>query len=418
MVDDDDDSVRLDPAYLLQSAGEYAEFVGDQLQFTGFDLGSARRSRGQDILDDGASVADYEDQWEIERQRYASHLRAMKERDKALVKSANDKMRRAREKGRSRASLSPDEIEALERRRLLEKQESPRSSATKDRRSSSGKNSRSTSASNLAVDKTRRKSGSRFFSSPAANSSRTRIPKTSPKQSRHASLDNTHDPRGAPGFVVPGPDGQPMYSPLPYYPPSSYSRSDARTASTSSVRHIPQDYQGGYVPYSPRYFTPQDYKPTSSTTSRRSPPDELHLPRTRERASSSVPYPSDPHLRAGSSSHARRNVSGPAGTSYDRHRRTPTSPLAEYPVRGDSLGKRAEDFEVHDEDEGSSDGVVVVNDEGESEGSDSDEEGVKVEVGLDGRDGYKIERVPVGGRREKDRERDRDREKDRRRKRR
>ncbi|KAF4555300.1 Hypothetical protein D9617_2g052540 [Elsinoe fawcettii] len=407
---DDDDTVHLDPAYLLQTAGEYAGFVGDQLNFTGYDLGSARRSGGQDTFDDGASIAEYEDQWEIERQRYASHLRAMKERDKALVKSANDKMRRAREKGKSNASLSPDEIEALERRRLQEKQESPRSSGTKDRRSSSGKNSRSTSATNLAVDKTRRKSGSRFFSSPAANSSRTRIPKTSPKQSRHASLDGSHDPRGAPGFVVPGPDGQPVYSPLPYYPPSSYSRSDARSTSTSSVHHHPQNFENGYVPYSPRYAS-QDYRPTSSTTSRRSPTDELHLPRARERASSSLPYPSE-HLRASSSSHARRNVSGPAGMSHDRQRRTPTSPLAEYPARGDSLGSRAEDFEVHDDED--SEGVVVVNDGPESEESSSDGEGVKVEVSLEGQDGYRIQRVPVGGRKDREREK----EKDRRRKRR
>lgn len=410
MVEDDDDAVRMDPAYLLQAAGDYADYVGDQLQFTGYDLGSARRSGGQDMLADDISIADYEDQWEIERQRYASHLRAMKERDKALVKSADDKLRRAREKGKSRASLSPDEIDALERRRLQEKQESPRPSI-KDRRSSSGKSSRSTSATNLPVDKTRRKSGSRFFSSPAANASRARLPKSSPpKQSRHSSLDAGHPPAGAPGFLVPGPDGQPMYAPLPYYPPSSYSRTDARSASSSSVHHTPRN-DAGYIPYSPRYFTPQDYRdhrPSSSSTSRRSATDELNLPRTRERASSSVPFPSEQYTRASGS---RRNVSGPADSRYERSRRAPTSPLAEYPPRGDSLGARAEDFEVRDgdgeDDEASSEGVVVVN-EGESEsGSGSDGEGVKVEVSLEGREGYRIERVPVGGRKEKERERER-----------
>ncbi|PNS17726.1 NFX1-type zinc finger-containing protein 1 [Sphaceloma murrayae] len=381
-MDDEDDAVRLDPAYLLHTAGEYADFVGDQLQFTGYDLGSARHSGGQDFADD-VSIAEYEDQWEIERQRYASHLRAMKERDKALVKSANDKMRRAREKGKSRASLTPDEIDALERRRLQEKQDSARPTI-KDRHSSSGKSSRSTSASNLTVDKTRRKSGSRFFSSPAANSSRARLPKTSPKPSRHASLDATPS-SSAPGFLVPGPDGQPVYAKIPYYQQSNYSRSDARSASSSSVHHTPH-YEGGYVPYSPRYFTPQDYRDhRPSSGSRRSPVDELNLPRTRERASSSLPYPS------GYRGETRRNVSGPAGMGYER-RRAPTSPLKEY--QGD---ERVEDFEVRDDSE-------AVGDESAEGNSEGEDEGVKVEVNVEG-EGLRIERVPVGGRKERDRER-------------
>ncbi|KAF2157644.1 hypothetical protein K461DRAFT_289943 [Myriangium duriaei CBS 260.36] len=402
-MDEEDDAVNLDPAYLIEAAGDYATFVSDQLQFTGFDLGSARRSEPQEQPLDDISVADYEDQWEIERQRYATHLRAIKERDKALVKSANEKLRRAREKGKGRASLNPDEIEALERRRLQDKQDEGR----KERRTSA-KSSRNSSSADLHVDKTRRKSGNRSSGSPLASSSRSRGPR-SPKQSRSPPIDAT-TPTQPPGFLIPGPDERPVYAPISYFPPQSgyRSTSDARPSSSET----PPGADGPYVPYSPRYFTPQHYRSPSGTkpshSSRRSQADELHMPPSRARASSSVQHSDSP--RAQGSSYGRRNVSGPAEMAFSRLRQMDlASPLYEHPSQphtpNASQTDIAYDLDQGLESSGSMESVVVVNEES-SASDEGDEQGVRVTSSAE-REPYKHERASASRAKDKGRRRKR-----------
>ncbi|GAM84857.1 hypothetical protein ANO11243_028590 [Dothideomycetidae sp. 11243] len=392
---EDDDAVRisaLDPAYLVEAAGNYANYVGDQLQFTGFDLGTVRSSEPQTYLLDDVSVADYEDEWEVERRRYATHLRAMKDKDKALIRSANDKLRRAREKGKGRASLNDEEIEALERRRLQEKKEENRKSG----RVSSGKSSRNDSTPDLHVDKARRKSGNRTPSSPAGGPSRSRGPK-SPKQSRTTSFDNS---TSAPaGLLVAGPDGRPVYAPVPYGSQSGY-RSASDTRSQFSDKQS-SNIDGGYVPYSPRYFTPQDYRTPSASrpaaiNPRRNPADELHMPSNRARASSSVQHGEARRMHGQGA--GRRNISGPADMAFSRLRQVDlASPLPEHLSRPHSpttpRNEATSYFDQRRESSGSMDSVVVVNEESSASdaGDEQDARASSVERGS-----HKIERVPVG----------------------
>ena len=209
------------------------EFIGDELMFTGYDLGSARRySRAEDYSDD-------EDRYEYEKRRYEAYLAA---REESLVQSAQERMRKARKAGKSRASLSPEEVDALERRR--QQQES--------RPVSKGRTSRSNSAVNLIADKEKEKSRKKsksFFSSPVANSSRSRTPKEKPRKV----LKTPSYP--APGFMVAGPDGRPMYAPFGYYPPERphSSRASSGSASSSSKPRTPP-YDTPYPPYPPRYY--------------------------------------------------------------------------------------------------------------------------------------------------------------------
>jgi len=141
-------------------------FAGDELYFTGFDLGSARRLgyEDQDHVQDFARPED--DYYEFERRRYEAYVTAMQEREEELVRSAQDRLRKAKGKGRSRPSLTQEEMDALERQRIYQqRQRSPTESRTpgKDRSSSS-------SAVNHDSDKGRRKSSGRLFGFPAANS--------------------------------------------------------------------------------------------------------------------------------------------------------------------------------------------------------------------------------------------------------
>lgn len=401
----EDDAVKLasiDPGYLIQAAGDYANFVSDQLQFTGFDLGSARRPESEYLQDDVSSVAEYEDSWEVERRRYSTHLRALKEKDKALVRSANEKIRRAKEKGKSKASLTADEIEAMERRRLQERQDDDQK---KHRRASSGKNSRNNSTSDLHVEKARRKSGNRVSSSPAANTpvSRSRKPK-SPKTSRTTSLDTTMALPSA-GHTLLGPDERPAYSPATYMGQPAY-----RSTSDAHGGELAAAYEASYIPYSQRYFTPQEYRPSPS--SRHSAADELHIPPSRARAASSVQH--DEWARSQAAALGRRNVSGPVESAYSRLRPmdmgSPLPELLSRPPTPPHAGHHAElepraGFYKHDDSNDSMGSVVVVNEEGSTSelgGHDG------VQVGSKDQRAPRIDRVPVGGR-SKDKQRRRKR---------
>ncbi|GAB7345349.1 hypothetical protein MBLNU457_3701t1 [Dothideomycetes sp. NU457] len=367
-----DERMLMDAAKLSgkKESGARHTFVGDELNFTGYDLGDAYRARqgeeeGQ--LEYEYPVDDYD--YDYERRRYEDYVAAMREREDALVQSAQDKIRRARAAGKSRANLVHDEIEALERRRMQQREEPP----IENRPSSKSKAIKATSSAN-ASEKGRRRSGSRMFGLSATNSPKSRASK-SPKTSRKPSPEPSSQ-SAAPGFMVPGPDGRPILAPVGYFAHpldpvrAGNSRPDGARHSPMSHRFAATPpYDVPYPPYPARYYPmPEESRPPLS--SRRSP-DELFLPRAR--AASTAQYPFNPYIsRAQPSSPSRRNVSGPADVSYSRiPRKAPASPLDEHPSRSHHV--------VREDSSSGEDEVVGVPSSSESE-DDDENEGVKVDV--------------------------------------
>jgi len=374
-----------------RESGVRHAFVGDHLNFTGYDVGSAYRARQdqEEYHQEYEYPVDNYD-YDYERRRYEDYMAAMREREDALVQSAQDKIRKARAAGKSRANLGHDEIEALERRRMQQRGESPAES----RPSSKSKANKSTSSAN-ASDKGRRRSGSRMFGLSATNSPKSRTSK-SPKTSRKPSPEPTSQ-SAAPGFVVPGPDGRPVLAPVGYF---AHPMEPVRVGNSrpGGARHSPSgDHLSGTPPYDvpypaypPRYYPmPEESRPPSS--SRRSP-DELFLPRAR--AASTAQYPFNPYVsRPEPSSPSRRNVSGPAEVSYSRiPRKAPASPLAEHPSRAQHV--------VREDSSSGEEEIEGVPSSSESEDDDDDNEGVKVDVAPDPKGpGYRIDRASGGEKR-------------------
>ena len=376
-------------------------FVGDELYFTGYDLGRARSSGNSPYDETGYGeedgYSDEEEQYEYERQRYAAYLASMRDREEAVVQSAQEKIRKAKARGKTNVNLNQEEVDALEKRRMQQQQQQE---LTAPRTPAKGKTSRSNSAVSLTADKNKKKSGG-FFGGAARSSSKTPNGK-SPKTPRKSSRDKT-SASPAPGFMVQGPHGQPVYAPFGYFPPppdnfrppSGSSRSGSRSASASSKRQITPPYDVPYPPYPaypPRYYPmPEDLRPPSSS-SRRSP-DDLYIPRNR--ANTSAHYPDDLHLPPMPAAQGRRNVTGPPDVSYTKLRRmAPSSPLAEQPSlppRSDSLPDRRSGQPVRVERRASS------SSDSESS-SEDDDQGVSVEIVPESKDdGYRIDRVPVSG---------------------
>ncbi|GAB7349657.1 hypothetical protein MBLNU459_g0332t1 [Dothideomycetes sp. NU459] len=394
--EDDGQGVYLDPANFMSRStqGGQAGFTGDELYFTGYDLGQARDGRGsgngsyEDIVYGEYGYSEEEERAYYEEQRYAAY-RAAWDRETALLQSADEKLRKASKKGKNSVSLSQDEVDAMERRKQQQR-DSPGPSTPKK-----GKGSRSNSVVSLTGDKSRKKSSStRLFGTSSPSVPKTRTPKSTRKSSNEQQGAPYASNNPPPAFMVAGPDGVPLYAPVGYYPSldnirssPSASRPGSRSVSASSRRQVTPPYENNYPPYPSRFHgPPSDLRPPSSSSSSRPPSDDaLRVPRNR--SASTVPYPQDlfgaPAVPAVQS---RRNVSGPPDISYAKLRRVPpSSPLAareastntgqEWPPRTDSRRSR-----------GSS-----------SSSTDDDGEGVRVEIVPEGDgDGYRIDRKPVG----------------------
>jgi len=387
--EEDDQGLLLNPTNFMSSGSDRNQqnFTGDELYFTGYDLARAR-SLGNSSSDNMGygeeyGYSDEEEQWEIERQRYAAYLLAVRERDEALVQSAQEKMREARVRGKSNVNLSQQEVDALERRRL---QQQPEPLAP--RTPSKGKSSRSSSAASLSTEKPKKKTN-RLFSAPAPKTNKSR-------SSKSRSRDNSMDSSGGstpqnppPGFMVQGPNGQPMYAPIGYFPPyADGGRPPSSHSRPASASRKPQATPS-YDPYSPyqssRYLSrPEVYRPSSSSP-RRSP-DELYVPRHRAASSAQFSpegycHPSMPPRQG------RRNVSGPADVNYTKLRRVaPSSPLAEQPSPMlEEIPDRRASAPAMDQRDGTP----------SSSSSGDDNQGVRIEIVPDSKGGgYRIDRTP------------------------
>lgn len=369
-------------------SGDQDRFAGDELHFTGYDLGWGRDGRALGNASFENVVYGEEDRYlnEHERYYYEEQSRLASRRHGDLLQSANEKLRKAKEKGKTTLNLTPYEMEALQRAQAPQPREQ-----TPPKTPSKGRSSRSSSSASQTGKKLNNKKGSssRLFSNPSPSASRIRTPrKDSRKSSESEQISNPPPP---PAFMIAGPDGVPFYAPAGYYPPSperirpgsSRSPADSRSASSSSRREITPPIEPAYPPYPTRYYG--DLRPGAPLS--RSPHEDV-LRNPRNRSASNAQYAPEyfgmPPMPA---AQGRRNVSGPADVSYSKAPRMQArSPLA---TRHDSDPVAQQWPSRTDSRSGASP-------QASSSSSDDGDEGVRVEILPESQGGYSIDRRPIG----------------------
>ncbi len=267
----------------------HEEFHSDQLHFTGADIGRmARRRRKYQYSD--VSESSNEEQESDEGTGGGMQL-VLRDKEEALVQKALNRIRRAKELGKTNVKLPVSELQALERKRLKDDENNvPRaSSKIKDPRRSSGQ------AKNIAQD--------------------SRLNNTNPRKTatRPTAYDNDSSSggrRGTPaGILVPGPDGVPVYHPLGFYPPPPAVDNVAQQSKGSKVKSRSTSSHGpSPQPSSPTITRPSGKNKKRSSksrdkpspprspqaSSRRLPDDPNWMPRPRSSSSiAGAAYPPD-----------------------------------------------------------------------------------------------------------------------------
>ncbi|MCJ1313747.1 hypothetical protein MMC25_007427 [Agyrium rufum] len=322
--------------------------------------------------------------------RRAANMQMVTIRDKEedLVQRAYQRIQRAQMLGKKNVKLSRQEMEALERARKNEqamKRKAIAPTASKDKRPSSRKSTSSSKAG-----------------SPAASRKASRSSMVRPE-----SAESVNAGLNPPGFVVPGPDGRAIYSPLGYYQANAgSSRSSLRSASSQNLQQatppiLPRPQPRGSDPTRRHLVNTQ---PAYDGSPRPLPDDPNWIPpyRTRpqeyptryvgEGGQATPPYPMDPFLYqthgprnpGPTRQSGRRYVSGLADLQHEQqYRSIPRSLRPHVPpssssdpsllhreYSGGSRGRGgASDSDYDDSDEGDED----LEDE-------DDEEGVLVDV--------------------------------------
>ncbi|KAK4967002.1 Prenylated Rab acceptor 1, partial [Elasticomyces elasticus] len=304
--EDDGHGVVLEPSDYM-SAGQ--PFMGDELYFTGYDLGMARAGRRsrEASLGDMAYGEEYDyseeearaEEEEQQRLAYEQHQLAARAREEALVQAALDRIRKARSRGRGSVNLSQEELDALDRRKQAQQE-------ARAQRTPLDKGSRSSSIASIASDKSRKKSGSRLFGvpSPSKPTSKGRNQKASRRVSTEQPPPAYQPNVAPPGILMAGPNGVPVYVPLSYIPPpsaeaprsaSTTSAKGSHSASSSSRRRQGTPPDPAYPAYTPRHYPPPpDPRPHPSPPARPPAPDSpLYLPRLRSASSAAQPHHPD-----------------------------------------------------------------------------------------------------------------------------
>lgn len=339
--DEDDQGVALDP-YGYPIDARQRGFAGDELYFTGYDLGQHRR---------GSYRNGYYDEQDSEEDAYARGGAVYDGREEALAQAAYDRIARARATGKTNVNLSVEEMEVLERRRGVQQPAplpppqqiaSPPATPVKTPK---GK-SRNNSSASLSSQKGRKKITSGVGSSTPPSSKSNSKAKVGRKGSVEQALPYPTNAQH-PGPLVSGPNGM-MYAPVGYYPPPSpelarvqpgATRPRSRSTSKHSRRESTPPEQ--LYAYPPRYYPPPAGMRPPSSGSNRSAQEELdwYPP---------PPPPGNGRMRSASNAHqyrlpddyaagpsmpaaqGRRSVGGSPDVSYSTLRRAPpsSSPLA------------------------------------------------------------------------------------------
>ncbi|KAF2499308.1 hypothetical protein BU16DRAFT_557638 [Lophium mytilinum] len=229
-LDSDEDGlhgVALDPS---MQKGRPPSFNPDELYFNDMDPRAWEQmvtERDRLAYGDVYDHSEDEDGYFEEGGGAIVHLAPL-DQEEVLFQRVLDKIRRARGTGKPNVALTQEELEAYEAR-ILRNQQVPAPAA---RPAAKIKNTSSTPTS--ASSSTRSKNAQRrtsIFSSPKPVKNKSSG--SGKKRVSSGQLDSTPVPAPAPGFMIPGPDGQPMYAPITYNPRGPQSRS-ARSISSHS----------------------------------------------------------------------------------------------------------------------------------------------------------------------------------------
>lgn len=330
--EEDGQGVLVDPNSYAGRDARARGHVSDELYFDGYDIGRDRVSR-RALYDQGRYGQDHDLGYRDQRgMAYQTHVR---EKEDSLIQSALGRIARARAKGKTNVNLSEEEMEALQRRNNpppeptpLPALASPPHTPAKSAKGSKV-SSRSNSSTNLASQKTRKRGSTGLFgngssSSPAKSNSKAKVNrKPSTEQQTHQA---TPYPMGAPGVMIPGPDGVPVYTPLTFGPPSpeyrransSGSQPGSRSGSKHSRREsTPPERTDPYAQQPYRYYPPPSMRPPSSGSNRSLPDDpDWYPPTHRTRSASnahSIGYPDHdaPSSPSAAAQSPRRNITTP-----------------------------------------------------------------------------------------------------------
>ncbi|THZ83112.1 hypothetical protein D6C88_05988 [Aureobasidium pullulans] len=359
--DESDDGYQrayLDPAgFKSRSADRLPRegLTGDELLFTGYDLGSARGERGRDDTGYEGRPQRYEDD------HYRSNALTRPSREDALVQSAKEKLRKARVKGKTNVSLSVEEMAALERSSTQLRDSSEPSTPSKNKT----RGSRSSSTTSLTSTRPRRTSVG-LFGSTSPSQSRSRTPKTTRKSSNEQQPVARTSGSTPPAFMIRGPDGVPMYAPSDYYP----SPVSSRRPSSNSNRQITPPYEA----YSARGYGPE-LRAQPSPSSRATYDENAWASSSRPPAGASYP-----DLFGG--------ALPPAGQSYQTH--VPASDVSYAKLRRGPQGSPLSNVEAA-ADRWEREGEIGARPPSSGSSSDDSGQGVRIEV----EPGYGFRRVPV-----------------------
>ncbi|THW29376.1 hypothetical protein D6D23_01158 [Aureobasidium pullulans] len=359
--DESDDGYQrayLDPAgFKSRSADRLPRegLTGDELLFTGYDLGSARGERGRDDTGYEGRPQRYEDD------HYRSNALTRPSREDALVQSAKEKLRKARVKGKTNVSLSVEEMAALERSSTQLRDSSEPSTPSKNKT----RGSRSSSTTSLTSTRPRRTSVG-LFGSTSPSQSRSRTPKTTRKSSNEQQPVARTSGSTPPAFMIRGPDGVPMYAPSDYYP----SPVSSRRPSSNSNRQITPPYEA----YSARGYGPE-LRAQPSPSSRAAYDENAWASSSRPPAGASYP-----DLFGG--------TLPPGGQSYQTH--VPASDVSYAKLRRGPQGSPLSNVEAA-ADRWEREGEIGARPPSSGSSSDDSGQGVRIEV----EPGYGFRRVPV-----------------------
>ena len=356
------------------------KFRGDELHFTGADLGKRSKHMKEHELSDSDNTSDSNEESDYERNRDLQV--ALRGKEDLLVEKALQRIRRAQELGKTNVRLSQSELDALQRKRNLDLERETRSKAKGRQKGASKKP--------VKREKTREQ--------------------TRDVQPSRYDGESSSSSRRPPGVLVPSNTGFPFYAPLGYRPPAALpapktSRSGSRVPSSQNLaRGSPTlSHRSGEK----RNSTAPSPRPKSSNASIRSLPDDPNWePRSRPSSSSytNLPYPLDPNnpynyqtyspplpqMPPQYANQSRRVVSTPQPDMRDRLPRYEGLGIRQ--PRREHSAPESQRESAREESENSTD----------DSDDDDDDEGVQVDVvpASNGR-GYEIRTVGEGSARER-----------------
>lgn len=325
--DDEKNGVILDPAY--QPALNGKNINPDELYFNDMDI-RAWEGRASALAE---ATYGQENGYQEDREwRFDSA-----EHEEMLFRRVLDKIRIARAAGNADVSLSPEELHAYQSRLYGPRAPAARPQA-QSRHSSTSTPTDGASAVSVTGDGKYGTSSSRSKKSEKRNSifsSKSKKEKQPSSRTRTTTMSTVDNHALPPGFVVPGPDGEPMYTPINAYQgslareheplrpasrsASDISRHDVSTPSVVTTRDMLGAYPESVYDYQPA--TPRHQGQTISPRQAAFEPDIPPISRTRSssiQSSRLVPFPVEPY---------QYHTFSPASSS------SPTSPQPQYSRR-------------------------------------------------------------------------------------